>query len=241
MRTTGRLLRKRSTGIGLLATAAALVLAGTAYGAAAPSGDLATRPPAGKASAASIVRVNQPWTCRGRVDLDLVKVTMRTNVSDAIYLRENCSGRIGRIEVQTWTRDGLKVNAKAPVAHDLVIGGGYIRCYGQVGGHQDGIQAMGGRRITFRNLEVNCNTRVNAQFFVAGIHGAVPTDVVCVSCLLGSGAAQTLFIANSVRSGARSTTICEGRYRAVRFERNPVSPVVSGNTIVPASNPRCHH
>ena len=33
--------------------------------------------------------------------------------------------------VATWTGDGLKVNAPSPVAHDLVIGGGYIRCYRQ--------------------------------------------------------------------------------------------------------------
>ena len=77
-------------------------------------------------------------------------------------------GVVHALPVETWTRDGLKVNAPSPVAHDLVIGGGYIRCYGQFLGHQDGIQVMGGKRITFRNLEVNCNTRTNAQLFIAG-------------------------------------------------------------------------
>lgn len=190
-------------------------------------------------SGSSVVRVDQPWTCNGRVDLDLVKVTMRTAVSDAIFLRTNCTGRIGRIEVNTWTRDGLKVNAPSPVAHDLVIGGGYIRCYGSSGGHQDGIQAMGGQRVTFRGLEINCNSNPNAQFFAAGANGGRPTDVVCDGCRLGGGAGQTLFIADSTRSGARNSVVCEGRFDAVRIGSGAVGPVNSGNTIIPASDSRC--
>jgi hypothetical protein len=99
---------------------------------------------------------------------------------------------------------------------------------------------MGGKRIALRNLEVNCNTRTNAQLFVSGIGGAVPEDVVCTNCLLGRGAAQTLFVAKAIRSGARSSTICRGRFRAIRTA-GAIDPVLSGNTIVPASNPRCHH
>ena len=72
-------------------------------------------------------------------------------------LSENCSGRIGRIEVDTWSGDGIKVQNSAPVAHDLVIESGYVRCHSRTSGyHQDGIQAMGGTRITFRGLAVFC-------------------------------------------------------------------------------------
>lgn len=195
--------------------------------------------PAPAPSGRSVVRVDQPWTCNGPVDLDLVKVTMRTAVSDAIFLRTNCTGRIGRIEVNTWTRDGLKVNAPSPAAHDLVIGGGYIRCFGSSGGHQDGIQAMGGQRVTFRGLEINCNSNPNAQFFAAATNGGRPTDIVCDGCRLGGGAAQTLFIADSTRSGARNSVICQGRYDAVRIGSGAVGPVNSGNTIIPASDSRC--
>lgn len=230
MRIPGRPPRDRP-GLLVLAAAAVAVLAfaGTAGGAAS----------AGKEGLRTVVRVDRPWTCTGKVDLDLVRITMRTVARDAIFLRERCSGRIGRIEVRTWTRDGLKVNARFPVAHDLVIGGGYIRCFGQVGGHQDGIQVMGGERITFRNLEVNCNTRTNAQLFISGIRGAIPENVVCVNCVLGGGSAQTLFVANAIRSGARSSVICRGRYRAIRTA-GAVEPVLEDNTIVSASNPRCH-
>ena len=63
---------------------------------------------------------------------------------------------------------------------------------------------------------------------------------MCVNCVLGSGAAQTLFVANAIRSGARSSIICEGRFRAVRTAGS-IDPVLERNRIVPASNARCHH
>ena len=67
--------------------------------------------------------------------------------------------------------------------------GGYIRCYDRPeGAHQDGIQALGGERITFRNLEINCNSGSNAQLFLNGANGGMPTDIVCEKCFLGSGA-----------------------------------------------------
>jgi hypothetical protein len=184
------------------------------------------------------VLTNQTWTCEGPVNLSLVKITMHAE-ADAIHLRENCSGRIGRIEVDTWTLDGLKVNAPAPAAHDLTIEGGYIRCHARAtGAHQDGIQAMGGSRITFRNLELNCNSNPNAQLFLAASNGGRPTDIVCDGCFLGSGAGSSLFIATSTRSGARNTLICPGRFDPIRVE-GAIEPVNSGNVVLPASDSRC--
>ena len=204
----------------------------------APPGQPQPQPP--PSSGQTVVRVDQSWTCTGEVNLDLVKVTMRSGNGDAVYLRTNCSGRIGRIEIDTWTADGLKVNAPQPEAHDLTIWGGYIRCHDHAPGyHQDGVQVMGGQRITLRGVEVNCNSGPNAQFFVAGAQGGLPTDVVCDGCLLGSGAAQTLFVSASVRSGARNTFVCAGRFRDVRVEGNARSPVLSGNTRLPAGDRRC--
>jgi hypothetical protein len=189
----------------------------------------------------SIRLVDQPWICRGNVDLDLVKVEMKTVESDSIYLREGCTGRIGKIEIDTWKGDGLKVNVPPPAAHDLVVEGGYIRCYAQgSGGHQDGIQAMGGERITFENLEINCNSHPNAQFYVSALEPAMPTDIVCDGCFLGSGAAQTLFVEKSVRSGARDTLICPGRYKALRvIESLAQDPVLEGIRELPADDERC--
>jgi Ca2+-binding RTX toxin-like protein len=190
-------------------------------------------------SGQTVVRVDEPWTCTGRVNLDLVKVTMRTNNSDAVYLRTNCTGRIGRIEVDTWTADGVKINAPTPVAHDLTIWGGYIRCHESGPGHQDGVQAMAGERITFRSVEINCSSSPNAQFFVAGANGGLPTDVVCERCFLGSGAASTLFVSSSVRSGARNTLVCAGRFHDIRIDGAARTPVNSANTLLPRSDRRC--
>ena len=189
----------------------------------------------------SIRLVDQAWTCRGRVDLDLVKVEIRTVEDDAIYLRQGCTGRIGRIEVDTWKGDGVKVNVPPPAAHDLVVEGGYIRCHDQgAGGHQDGIQVMGGERITFRGLEINCNSEPNAQFYVSALDPGLPTDVVCDGCFLGTGAAQTLFVDESLRSGARNTLICPGRFRALRIDESLAQePVLEGNQELPADDERC--
>jgi hypothetical protein len=189
----------------------------------------------------SIRLVDEPWVCHGRVDLDLVKVEIRNVEDDAIYLRQGCTGRIGRIEVDTWKGDGVKVNVPPPAAHDLVVEGGYIRCHAQgSGGHQDGIQVMGGEAITFQGLEINCNSDPNAQFYVSALAPGMPTDVVCDGCFLGSGAAQTLFVDESLRSGARNTLICPGRFRALRIDESLAQePVLEGNQELPADDERC--
>ena len=172
------------------------------------------------------------------VNIPLVRVTMHAR-ADAIHLREDCSGRIGRIEVDTWTLDGMKVNAPAPAAHDLAIEGGYIRCHDSApDAHQDGIQAMGGSRIRLVGLEINCNSGPNAQLFIAAANGGRPTDIVCEGCFLGSGAGSSLFIATSTRSGARNTLICPGRFSPIRIQ-GAAEPVNTANTVLPASDSRC--
>jgi hypothetical protein len=195
----------------------------------------------------AVRRVNRPWTCSRRVNLDLVKVTIRTRREHAIYLRPGCRGYIGRIEVTTRTQDGITVNrgnGRRP-AHDLVIGGGYIRCYDNVGGHQDGIQVMDGLRLTFRNLRIKCgrvNERgTNSQFYISGNRPYIPRKVLCIRCILGTGAASPLFIDLSVDSGARRTRVCRGDFGyAVRVERRvAVRPVRERLRILPRRHRLC--
>lgn len=200
---------------------------------ATPSAVSANTAPAASRVFRAIRRYNRPWVCDRRVNLDLVKVTLRTREAQAIYLRPGCTGRIDRIAVRTWTQDGITVNrgnGRQP-AHDLVIANGFIRCYAHAGGHQDGIQVMDGRRITFRSLKIKCghpNRRgTNAQFYVSGDRPYIPRRVLCVRCILGTGAASPLFIDLSVDSGARKTWVCRGDFGyAVRIERSvAVRPV----------------
>ncbi len=183
---------------------------------------------------------NRPFLCRGQVDLDLVRVTMRTNVDDAVRLDERCTGRIGRIEVETWTADGIKVQNHGKVAHDLVIESGYIKCHDIAGEyHQDGIHVMGGRSITFRNLRVDCLGNANLYLSEGGLGAVTPTDVVCEGCILGPNSAQTLYYNVSIRSGARGTTICAGRFRAIRVDPGAVKIVREGNQVLPHNDPSC--
>ena len=171
-------------------------------------------PPLPPPSGMSVIQTDKSWTCTGPVDLDVVKITMTAASSgDAVYLRKDCSGLIRRIEIDTWVADGVKINAPAPAAHDLLIGGGYIRCFDHVAGaHQDAVQALGGERITFRNVEINCNSLPNSQFLIGGSSAIQPTDVVCERCFLGAGAASTVGIGESVRSGVRNSLLCRGRF-----------------------------
>jgi Ca2+-binding RTX toxin-like protein len=188
-----------------------------------------------------VVEVDKTWVCSGAVDLDLVKVTMNPGASDrdAVHLRTNCSGHIRRIEIDTWAGDGIKVNAPPPAAHDLVIWGGHIRCFDRPEeAHQDGIQALGGERITFRNLEINCRSGANAQIFLNAANGGMPTDIVCDRCFLGSGAGTTLRISQSIRSGARNSTLCPGRFHAINANRS-LEAVNVGNTVLPPTDARC--
>jgi hypothetical protein len=186
-----------------------------------------------------IVRVDQPWECKGRVDLDLVKVTMRTRKDNAINLRGGCTGRIGRVVVETWTDDGIKVHRGLQVPHDLVIESGLVVCHEHSPLlHQDGVQVMAGERITFRNLVVRCAGGGNAQFFVAAVFPAMPTEIVCEHCLLGVGKSSGLRIGRSLRSGARDTLICRNRYFAAVFTKSS-QPVNERNKVLSASDQRC--
>ena len=188
----------------------------------------------------TVVLVDQGWNCRGRVDLDLVRVTMRSNTQDAIQLDQDCTGRVGRIEVETWTGDGIKIQNRGSVAHDLVIESGYVKCHDVAPGHhQDGVQAMGGARITFRGLRVDCLR--NSNFFLArgGSGASTPTEIVCDGCVLGPNSGQTFFVTTSLRSGARNSTICEGRFTGVRIDPSASSPVNVGNRVLPRNHPSC--
>ena len=193
----------------------------------------------------TVVLDDETWSCEGPVDVDLVKVRISAKRAglDAVSLGQRCTGRIGRIEVDTWSGDGVKVLNAGTVAHDVVIESGIVRCHAKTPGyHQDGIQVMGGDHITFRNLEVNCGgPGVNAAFFVAqgGQGASLPTDIVLENSRLGTGAAHTILLADSARSGVRNTLICHGRYSGYRIRGHAVDPITDRNRTVAATNPNC--
>jgi len=209
---------------------------------------LALVPHGAHAGGNQVVQVDKTWTCTSKVDLDLVKVTMTRAVignrklEDAVHLRNGCTGRIGRLEIVQWAADGVKI---AQGAHDLTVGGGSIRCLGKAPTlHQDGIQALGGARITFHDLTIDCGRQqdrlIDSNFFVneAGKSTQPPTDIVCDGCWLGGWAAHTVNLQTSVRSGVTDSTLCVARFPKLTFQvgSGAVDPVRTRNRILQCGN-----
>lgn len=190
---------------------------------------------------ADVVLDGQGWRCTGPVDIGLVKVSRPSG--DAITFGTGCTGRIGRIEVDTWTADGVKVsNASSNAAHDIQVGSGYVKCWAIAGDtHQDALQAMGGARITFVNVEWDC--KGNSNFFVkrGGGGATTPTDIVCIGCWFAAKSATSVRVESSLRSGTRDSRACVGRRvrQAFLFTSAAVQPVNVGNAVLAASNPFC--
>jgi FlaG/FlaF family flagellin (archaellin) len=229
-----------------------LLVAGVSLAAGTRSGDVNGRPtrsavpvnrttsqPTTGSATRSVTLVNQTWTCDRPQNLDSVSVTISGIAvrMDAVKLESGCSGRIGRLSVMTDDADGVKV---AEGAHDLVVEGGSIRCLAKLPVlHQDGIQVMGGSRITFKDLAVDCgragDTKINSNLFInmAGTSTSPPTDVACDSCTFGGGAAHTVLIGKSVRSGVVNSILCQGKFRnlTLTIGRDALAPLNNGNRI----------
>jgi hypothetical protein len=216
-----------------------LAAAGLAAVALGPAG-LAARPAPPK----SITLVDRTWVCSSRVNLDSVTVAMGARViaegrrnEDAIHLESGCTGRIGRVDVTQSAADGIKV---AEGAHDLTIGGGRIRCLAKAPVlHQDGVQVMGGTRITFQNLEIDCGRAddrlINSDLFInqSGRSARPPTDVVCEGCTFGGWAAHTVSVQHSVRSGVTDSSLCLARFPELTLAIGPqaLQPVGTDNRV----------
>lgn len=180
----------------------------------------------------AVSQTDKTWFCQGPVNLSSVTVTIRNAQTDAVHLAAGCTGTIGKLTVVQYHGDGVKV---APGAHDLTVGGGSIRCYAHdPGKHQDGIQAMGGQRVTFVGLDDQCLSANNSALFVTeGPNGReLPTDIVCRGCYLAGGG-YPVRIAVSLRSGIVNSRVCPGTFGTVRISPGEAqSPVDVGTQVV---------
>jgi hypothetical protein len=211
-----------------------------AVGEATPIGEAAPSPAVPVTGTVNLV--DKTWICTGPVALDSVNVTISDASKDAVYLRSGCTGRIGRINIVQYHGDGIHVNNGA---HDLVVGGGTIRCYAHdQDKHQDGIQAMGGTNIEFDNLDVGCYSANNSQVWInAGAGGnGTPTGVLFKggrfqgyfrSGQYGPGGSYGIAIVNSIGSGAVGATICPNAHpqRALFIGSGAVNPVNIANVL----------
>jgi hypothetical protein len=181
---------------------------------------------------------NETFKCRGKVAPGTTVNVVIDNGShtDGVHIDDGCTGGPLIVHIRTNGADGVKVHKGA---HDLVVKGG-VRCAGKHGSvHQDGVQAMGGMRITFEGFNVHCPTGNNGGFWVnAGRNKrSIPTDIICDHCDLFERNAALHVGPNSIRSGARNSRLHHGTSRSsppncARIDRSAEAPVSSNNTCV---------
>ena len=157
--------------------------------------------------------VDRTFVCDGLVNYGTVKVTISGNLgrTDAVRFAAGCTGRIDRLEVDTSNADGIHIGA---FAHDLVVASGYVHSHGVCGDcgsvHIDGIQALGGQRITM-TLDVDYPTATNSALYINTGSGGQdrPTDIVCDGCTFrrSPDKNRVVRIGNSLRSGIRNSTV----------------------------------
>jgi hypothetical protein len=188
------------------------------------------------------IHVTSTWHCKGPMNHQEVFVDIDAPGAheDAIHLDEGCTGSL-IVHVTTNSADGMKVHDGA---HDLRVKGD-ITCtakYGEV--HQDGVQAMGGSKVTLGGskpgaFRVDCPTGNNGGLFVNAGRGGngTPSDIVCDHCDLREGNAALHVGPDSLRSGARNSVLHRGTGEAApencrRIDHAAVDPVDEGNTCV---------
>lgn len=182
------------------------------------------------------------WTCTGPQNRNVVRVNGTSSGMDAVNLRTNCSGRIGRLEITGIMADCVKINAPSPEAHDLLIESGHAFDSSTSSSHKDGVQAMGGDRITFRNFLFDCGTPSGGtgggHWFPAGSNGGSPTFIVCDRCaFLPRMNNQIAVQSNTVSSGVRNSLVC--RPNSGRQPFTPPAGNLGGNTVVANTDTLC--
>jgi hypothetical protein len=174
----------------------------------------------------SIQVVDKMWRCVTPVDLDLVQVTIHGLKTDAIHLNRGCTGTIRRLEV---VGDGVDLGPRGDAvkvhagAHDLEILGGTINCARKSPRkHQDAIQAMGGKRVTFHEITSRgCSNSFMFVNFGRSRHEK-PEDIVCRGCDAVTRN-FSISIRHSVRSGATGGTyVSRAQPRATDVAEEPV-------------------
>jgi hypothetical protein len=200
------------------------------------------------------------FDCHQPVNLTLVRIRVDSTATqtDAIALSPGCTGYIAQIDVDTKSTDGVKIannlngdlNCSNVVdcAHDLTIGGGIVTSSGHYKtAHQDCMQALGGRNITFYGVIFGCQTANNAQWYLsvnkAGTLPLTPSvNVICDHCQFHPGGTyHSVTIGPSRSSGVRNSLVCPGTSRALQFSvlAGAVSPVDVNNTKPWPTDPRC--
>lgn len=148
------------------------------------------------------------FLCKGPVNTGLVHVISPSDVG--VELDTGCTGYIGELRVTDAQVDGVKVkNASVNAAHDLVIDKLVVECRtAPAGVHQDGVQILGGARITIRESTVTGCRTSQVMLKQGGSGKTTPTDIVFDDGFYGAGAAHTFIVGKSLRSGVKNSVAC---------------------------------
>ena len=185
------------------------------------------------------------WVCKGPVNLDSVTVTMTPAAigarrdEDAVHLQPGLHAAASAdSRSSSGPGDGIKA---AEGVHDLTIGGGSITCLGKAPNmHQDGVQVMGGSRITFSNMTINCGRAadrlIDSNFFVKRAGQSIDAAVrrrlrpLHVRRLDGAHGEHRVVAPLGRHATRRSAS---GRFPKLTLTigADAVSPVNSGNTV----------
>lgn len=186
----------------------------------------------------TIIRSSQ-YVCRGAVNIALLRITMSNGSQDAVQFREDCSGRIARLEVSGTFADCLKVNPVSPAPHDVTIESGYCRADAppSSGVHQDCIQAGGGRDFAISRFVFDCLGGGGGNYFIASFNGGTPQRFVCTGCAFGPRHPNQIRTPSDPASGVRDSLVCQSL--SGRQTYGPASGDMGGNVSPAASDPRC--
>lgn len=135
------------------------------------------------------------------IDYDLVKVRIPTSGGpNGVTIQGGASGRIGRLEVDTWADlDGIRIGTSAD-SGQCVVESGYLKHHDkQPLAHQDGIQSRGGANKIFRNLVIISSPLIGGTqgMFCSGTQ----QNIVVEDSIIGPHWTQTVHIADESAIG----------------------------------------
>lgn len=189
------------------------------------------------ASQPDIVRVGTGYRCENQtLDVDLLRVY--NPGGNGVELAGGCGGHVGRMVIDTWTADGLRVGPARGGGPTLTIDRLDITCHGRDSTvHQDGIQAFGDN-VTIHNATIDCGSSNNGAVYLSCLNGNATQNFKMDHSLLRT-ANSTLNVESCTGGSGNTFTdgfVCEGRSRTIA---GPTYITLTGTVTLPRSDSRC--
>jgi len=195
--------------------------------------DAGTRGADAGSTSGETIYVTRTWECNRHYD----NLTVVANIprgsgivnQQAVKLLPGCSGRLN-VRITQNADDCVRVSG----ATGPLVVTGTCTCLGwNDGAHQDGVQAMGGSNITFRDFTVDCPDSSGGGGFYVDHQDTpfpYPENIVCENCNLHHGAFAAQ-IGQARSSGVRNSIMHKGRWgECIRVRSEAEGAINTGNT-----------